>query len=60
MVRNFWATVFWTVKPKLQFALGAKFTPGDRRLNGTDIDDTTLIPFSGVGRPSVPQKPKGG
>jgi len=37
---------------------GAKFTPGDRRLNGTDIDDTTLIPFSGVGRPSVPQKPK--
>ena len=44
----------------LQFTLGAKFTPGDRRLNGTDIDDTTLIPFSGVGRPSVPQKPKGG
>ena len=37
---------------------GAVITPGDRRLNGTDIDETTLIPISGVGRP--PQKPEGG
>ena len=37
---------------------GAVITPGDRRLNGTDIDETTLIPISGVGRP--PQNPKGG
>jgi len=35
---------------------GAVITPGDRRLNGTDIDETTLIPISGVGRP--PQKPE--
>ena len=39
---------------------GAVITPGDRRLNGTDIDDTTLIPISGVGRPPIPQKPEGG
>ena len=39
---------------------GAVITPGDRRLNGTDIDEISLIPISGVGRPPIPQKPEGG
>merc|ERR1712223_268547 len=37
---------------------GAVITPGDRRLNGTDIDEISLIPISGVGRPPIPQKPE--